>query len=233
MPVEAVIFDLDGTLASFNLDYKALRVEVRNYLRTRGVPASVLSPRESIFEMLKKAEIFFKNASKNDEVYLEVQKEALAIAEKFEVEAAACTSLMPGASDALKALKQMKLKLALCTINSKKATNNILQRFKIAGFFDAVVPRDTVKHVKPDPEHFEEALKALNTSPESTLVIGDSIIDMQCAKEIKAVAVGIPTGTAKTEQLTHYGANYIITAISDLPVLVQKINRGFEAKPAL
>jgi len=53
MPLEAVLFDLDGTLASFNIDYKTLRVEVKSYLQKRGVPASVLSSRESIFEMLR------------------------------------------------------------------------------------------------------------------------------------------------------------------------------------
>ncbi|XHH10425.1 MAG: HAD family hydrolase [Candidatus Bathyarchaeia archaeon] len=228
MAIEAVIFDLDGTLANFNLDYKTLRVEVRNHLHARGVPASVISARESIFEMLQKAEVFFRNATKSDEAFIEVQKEALAIAEKFEVEAAACTSLMPGTYDMLKTLKQMGIRLGLCTINSQKAANNILQRFQIAGFFDAVVPRDQVKRVKPNPEHFEATLKALKAHPENTLVIGDSIVDMQSAKDIKAVAVGIPTGTAKMEQLTRSGANYIITAISDLPLLVQKINKEKE-----
>ncbi|MGD6933671.1 MAG: HAD family hydrolase [Candidatus Bathyarchaeia archaeon] len=225
MTIEAVIFDLDGTLTSFNIDYKTLRVEVRNFLTAKGVPASVTSPKESIFEMLDKAEIFFKNATKTDKTFVEVQKEALAIAEKFEVEAAASTNLMPGAFDALKALKQMNIKMGLCTINSQKATNNILQRFQIADYFDEVIPRDKVKRVKPNPEQFETALKALQTKPDATVVVGDSIADMQSAKDIKAVAVGIPTGTAKMEQLTSNGANYIITAISDLPILVQKMNK--------
>lgn len=232
MPIEAVIFDLDGTLASFNLDYKALRGEVRNYLRKRGVPASVLSTRESIFEMLKKAEIFFKNASKSDEPFVEVQHEALAIAEKFELEAALSASLMPGTNETLKALKRMNIKTGLCTINSQKATNYILQRFQIAGFFDTIVPRELVRYVKPNPEHFETAIKMLGSHPECTLVVGDSNIDMQSAKELKTIAVGIPTGTASIEQLTNNGANFIITSIADLPVLIEKINKGFEeAKP--
>ncbi len=232
MPIEAVIFDLDGTLASFNLDYKTLRVEVKNHLQKRGVPESVLSQRESIFEMLKKAEIYFKNASKSNEVFVEVQKEALAIAEKFEFEAASSTSLIPGALETLKSLKRMNIKIGLCTINSQKAANFILQRFQIAGFFDAVVTRDMVKFVKPNPEHFETALKMLGVRPESALVVGDSNIDMQSAKELKAIAVGIPTGMATLEQLTHNGANFIITQISDLTCLVEKINKGLEeAKP--
>ena len=230
MPIQAVIFDLDGTLASFNLDYKTMRAEVRSYLQRKGVPASVLSTRESIFEMLKKAEIYFKNTSKSDEVFVEIQKQALAIAEKFELEAASCTSLLPGANETLKALKRMNLKVGLCTINSQKAANYILQRFQIAGFFDVVVPRNMVRYVKPNPEHFETALKMLGTHPESTLIVGDSGVDMQSAKELKTIAVGIPTGASTVEQLTNQGANYIITSIADLPVLIEKINEGFEAK---
>ena len=230
MPIEAVIFDLDGTLASFNLDYKTLRAEVKSFLNKRGVPDSVLTIKESIFEMLKKAEIFFKNASKTDEVFIEVQKEALAIAERFELEAAANTSLMPGTNDALKALKSMNIKIGLCTINSQNAANKILQRFKIAGFFDAVVPRDLVRNVKPNSEHFETALKMLKTPPESTLIIGDSSTDMQSAKEIKAIAVGVPTGVSTMQQLMHNGANYIITSLGDLPLLVEKINKEKEAE---
>ena len=230
MPLEAVIFDLDGTLASFNLDYKTMRAEVRSYLQRKGVPASVLSTRESIFEMLKKAEIYFKNTSKSDEVFVEIQKQALAIAEKFELEAASCTSLLPGANETLKALKHMNLKVGLCTINSQKAANYILQRFQIAGFFDVVVPRNMVRYVKPNPEHFESALKMLGTLPESTLIVGDNGVDMQSAKELKTIAVGIPTGVSTVEQLTNQGANYIITSIADLPVLIEKINVSFEAK---
>jgi len=230
MPIEAVIFDLDGTLASFNLDYKTMRAEVRSYLQRKGVPASVLSTRESIFEMLKKAEIYFKNTSKSDVVFVEIQKEALAIAEKFELEAASCTSLLPGANETLKALKRMNLKVGLFTINSQKAANYILQRFQIAGFFDVVVPRNMVRYVKPNPEHFESALKMLGTLPESTLIVGDNGVDMQSAKELKTIAVGIPTGVSTVEQLTNQGANYIITSIADLPVLIEKINVSFEAK---
>jgi HAD superfamily hydrolase (TIGR01549 family) len=232
MPIEAVIFDLDGTLASFNLDYKTLRAEAKSHLQKRGVPASVLSQHESIFEMLKKAEIYFKNASKSDEVFIEVQKEVLAIAEKFEYEAASSTSLLPGALETLKSLKHMNVKIGLCTISSHKAANYILQRFQIAGYFDAVVTRDMVQYVKPNPEHFETALKMLGVRPESALVVGDSNTDMQSAKELKTIAVGIPTGMATLEQLTHNGANFIITQISDLTCLVEKINKGLEeAKP--
>jgi HAD superfamily hydrolase (TIGR01509 family) len=226
MRVKAVIFDLDGTLASFNLDYKTVRAEVKGYLVKRGVPASVLSVKESIFEMLRKTEIFVRNAGKPAKFLEEVRGEALAMAEKYELEAAMSTSLLPGAVETLKALRRMSLKIGLCTINSEKSVNYILKRFGIADFFDVTVPRNKVNHFKPNPEHIEAALKALDASSNDTVVVGDSIVDMQSAKELKAVAVGLPTGVSTMEQLMRNGANYIITSITDLPLLIEKINKA-------
>jgi HAD superfamily hydrolase (TIGR01549 family) len=223
LAIEAVIFDLDGTLAHFNLDYKALRSEVRTYLMSKRVPASVLDVNESIFEMLKKAEIFVKNNRKSPEAFVEVRTQALGIAEKYEMEAATTTNLLAGAVETLKELQKMNLKLGLCTTSSDKAMNYILQRFKIDSFFKVVVPRDKVKYVKPHTEQFEVALKTLGVHAKTALIVGDSIVDMQSAKELKAIAIGLPTGLTTTEQLMSNGANYIITSLTDLPLLVKKI----------
>ena len=224
MAIEAVIFDLDGTLAHFNLDFKALRSEVRSYLISMRVPVSVLDVNESIFEMLKKAEIFVKNSSKSTEAFEELRSRALVIAEKYEMEAAASTSLLTGAVETLKDLHKMNLKVGLCTTNSEKAANYILQRFKIDSYFKVVIPRDKVKYVKPHTEQFELALKTLGARPKATLIVGDNVVDMQSATELKAVAVGLTTGLSSTEQLMDNGANYIITSLTDLPVLIKKIN---------
>jgi N-acetyl-D-muramate 6-phosphate phosphatase len=225
MPLEAVIFDLDGTLAHFNLDYKTLRSEARSYLIRIGVPTSLVEVNENIFEMLKKAEIFLKNNNKSSENFDDVRGQVLAIAEKFEMEAALTTNLQVGAIETLKELKHMNLKIGLCTTSSEKAANYILKRFKIQDFFEVVVSRDKVKYVKPSIEQFEKALNILNVNPQTAIIVGDSIVDMQSAKEIKSIAVGLPTGISTLEQLKNNGANYIITALNDLPALVKEINR--------
>ncbi len=230
MNVKAVIFDLDGTLVGFNLDYRALRAEVRGYLAKRGVPASVLSLKENIFEMLKKAEIFVKNSGKSAEEMAAIRSEAFGIAEKYELEAAMSTGLLSGAVETLKALKRMGLKIGLCTINSEKSTGYILQRFKIADFLDVTVTRNMVSQVKPNPEHLQVVLKALSVAPEESVVVGDSSADMQCARELKAIAVGLPTGISTVQQLTSQGANFIITSITDLPVLIEKLNKAQAAQ---
>ena len=226
MNVKAVAFDLDGTLVGFNLDYRALRAEVRGYLVKMGVPASVLSLKENVFEMLKKAELYVRNSGKSAEAVEHLRSEALGIAEKYELEAAMTTGLLAGAVETLKTLKRMGLKIGLCTINSEKSASYILQRFKIAEFFDVTVTRDMVRQVKPNPEHLQVVLKALGVAPEESVVVGDSGADMQCARELRAIAVGLPTGISTVQQLTSQGANYVITSITDLPVLIEKINKA-------
>jgi HAD superfamily hydrolase (TIGR01509 family) len=223
MTVKAVVFDLDGTVASFNLDYMIVRSDVRGLLMKKGLPASVLSSNESIFEMLKKTEIFLKNNGKSERAIQKVRNEALAIAEKYELEAAKTTGLLPGVVETLKALKKMGLKLGLCTINSDKSTNYILKRFGLAGFFDVVITRNKVKHVKPNIEHLEATLKALKINPDEALLVGDGTRDMQCARELNVIAVGLPMGVSSEKELMISGANYLITSVIDLPTLIETI----------
>ncbi len=121
MPVKAVVFDLDGTLAAFNLDYKIVRSLVKDYLAKRGVPAELLSLDESVFEMLRKTEAWAKNTGKTDEFIDELRSEALNTTETYELEAASRTNLLPGVVDTLQALRAMSLRIGLCTINSEKS----------------------------------------------------------------------------------------------------------------
>ena len=95
LPVKAVVFDLDGTLAAFNLDYKTVRKLVKTYLVGRGVPAEILSLDESVFEMLRKTEAWAKNAGKSEAFVEELRKEALNTTESYELEAASRTNLLP------------------------------------------------------------------------------------------------------------------------------------------
>ncbi|MCL2359180.1 HAD family hydrolase [Candidatus Bathycorpusculum sp.] len=225
MDIEAVIFDLDGTLVAFSLDYKALRGEVREYLLRIGVPLSVLHVNEGVFDMLQNAEIYFKNNGKS-EVFCEARMQSLAIVQKYEKDAAAVTSLMPGALETLKELKEMKIKLGLCTISSKTTTDYLLDRFKIKDYFEISVTRDGVKRVKPDTEQHESVIETLGVRPEAVLVVGDSVVDMQSAKALKIIAVGLPTGISTKEQLIKNGANYIITSLIDLPGLIKNIEKN-------
>ena len=225
MTIKATIFDLDGTLIDFNLDYKSIRGEIRNYLLYAGLPSSLITVKDTVFEMLKKTEIYFKNSPKSSNSITEIRNEVLTIADKYELEAARETDLLPGVTETLKNLTRMSLKIGLFTLSGDKSVNYVLKRFKLVDFFSVIVPRNQVNYVKPNPEHLETALKVLGVNPEETIVIGDGIADMETAKELNATGIGLTTGTSTAEQLTHHGAKYIINSIIDLLPLIETINK--------
>jgi HAD superfamily hydrolase (TIGR01509 family) len=224
--IKAAIFDLDGTLIDFNLNYKAIRGDIREYLLQVNIPSSLISTKDTVFEMLKKTEVFLRNsANAFSKSFSEIRIQVLSIADRYELEAARDTHLLPGVIDTLKTLKNMNFKVGLFTLSGDKSVNYILSRFKISSFFSVTVPRNRVNYVKPNPEHLGTALKVLDVTPQETIVVGDGIVDILTAKELKATAIGLTTGTSTVEQLTRQGADYIITSITDLISLIEEINK--------
>jgi len=223
MPIKAVVFDLDGTIVNFNLDYKAVRAEAIEFLTKQGFPRSVFSMNESVFETLKKVEIHMRNHGRGEKEISKIREAVLSIVEEHETEAARSTSLLPGILDTLKTLKEMGLKLALFTVNGKKSTSYVLRTLRIRRFFDKVITRDSVSMVKPNPVHLEAALKMLRVKPEEAVVVGDSVWDMKSARELGVVAFGVPTGVSTPQELSREGAAYLISAV-DLPTLIKQLN---------
>jgi HAD superfamily hydrolase (TIGR01509 family) len=225
MPIKAVVFDLDGTLAEFNVDYKTVRAEVMQFLINQGLPSSIFSISESIFEMLKKAEVYMRNNGRNAQQFASIRKHALSIALKHELQAANETSLLPGVVDMLGTLRNKDLKLAIFTINAEKSANRILERFRLKPFFKAVITREAVSKVKPDPAHLAAALKALNVSPEETVVIGDGVADMKSAKALGAHAIGLIAEGHGSKKLNYAGATHTIKSITEVPILIEELQQ--------
>lgn len=165
-----------------------------------------------------------KDRGKEETDFAEVRKEVVSIIERHESEAARKTSLLPKVLEMLKTLRNMKLKMAVFTTNSEKSTCRILTRFQIARFFEAVITRESVSAVKPNPAHLEAALKALEVRSEEAMVVGDSTRDMECARELGVIAVGLTTGISSPEALVRTGADYLASSAADIPVLVQQLN---------
>lgn len=223
-----MVFDLDGTIVDFNIDFNAARAEVVHLLTKQSLPSSILSVNESVFVTLRKAKRRMKENGKAEQEFMKLKEKVIAVVERYESEAAQKTNLIPGILETLKTLREMKLKIALFTANGEKSTNHILRRFRLRQFFDAIITRESVLAVKPDPVHLEAALKALKVKPEEAIVVGDSVRDMECARRLKVLAVGVTTGFSSIEELARAGADYLASSSTDIPRLVQHLTGEVE-----
>jgi phosphoglycolate phosphatase len=222
--IKAVIFDLDGTLVPFTLDVKACRTEVIQYLTEQGFPSSLFSMKETAFDMLVKVKKHLATTGIKKK-FAEIEKKVHSIVESFELEAAKTTEMFPGVPETLKTLRSMNLKIALCTISGEKAAKHIIDRFDLEAFFDAMIMREAVPAVKPNPLHLEAVLEALKVEVQEAVLVGDSVKDVICANSINVLAVGVTTGLSSMDALTHAGANYIASSANEVPSLITQLNK--------
>lgn len=221
--IRAVVFDLDGTLVEFNLDYKRLRSEVITFLNRLGLPSSVFSMNDRITSIVEKAERLMANTGKSKQEIREMNREIFSKVDQYEMAAARTTRMFPSVIPTLKLLKERHLKMGIFTLNGRKQTEYLLERFHLEKFFDAVVSREDTRKVKPNPEHLEVVLKMLGSKPKETIVLGDSEADMRCAAQLGAIAVAFSNDRTPANQLISAGANYVISSFADLLALVSNI----------
>jgi len=224
--IKAIIFDLDGTLIPFTLNVNTCRAEIIKYLMTQDFPKSLFSMKETAFDMLVRIKKYLITQGNKDKNLETIEKKLFSIVESYELKAAKETAIFQGTIETLTTLREMNLKIALCTISGEKATNYILNRFNLESYFDAVIPRESVSAVKPNPIHLEAVLKALDVKSYESVLIGDSVKDVYAALHLKVLTVGMTTGISTKEELICAGAHYLASSITEIPILITQLNKS-------
>ncbi len=75
---------------------------------------------------------------------------------------------------------------------------------------------------KPHPAMVLECCDTTGISPTDTIVIGDSIYDMEMAKAAGAHALGVSWGYGAIDDLRRAGADRIAEAATDIPLLIRQ-----------
>lgn len=160
MAYEAVVYDLDGTLARLAVDWEAVEAELADLLRAAdGEPGDA-----STWEYLAAAEV----AGVGEEAH-----ERIAVHER----AGARESTRLPTADEL----PTGVPTGVCSLNEERAVRIALDRHDLSRHVSAVVGRGTIPQRKPDPAPLLHAVDQLDADPEATLFVGDSDSDEVCA----------------------------------------------------
>lgn len=221
--INAAIFDLDGTLVHFKIDYVKVREEVERYLACQGAPIESLV-KQPVFVTLDKVINYLSSDGFSDGMIARIKADVERIVFKYELKAAEETSLKPNVKETLREIKNSGVKTGLFTINNRYVTELILNRNSIAEYFNAVVTREDTPKIKPYAEHFLTVIDLLEVEPKETLVIGDTIYDFQAPKRLGAIGVGVE-GLYDGEYLRlHAHVDYVIKDISEVLGIIKHLN---------
>ena len=79
---------------------------------------------------------------------------------------------------------------------------------------------DDVKHHKPHPESVFVTLEKLGRKADETLVVGDTIYDINMGKGASTLTCGVTYGNGTRSELVQAGANYLIDDFAHLISIV-------------
>lgn len=213
----AVVWDLDGTLVDSAADIATSlnRLLVENGLEDLDESRIRTMIGEGVAVLIRRG--FREHGAMPGEQRLEQLVERF-LAIYAEV-ATASTCLFPGAREALKTLGDAGLRQAICTNKPESITRQVLAGLGIAGDFDVVIGGDTLPRNKPDPLPLQTALERLQATPERSLMVGDSAIDVQTAHAAGVGVAFVTFGYGPRPSHPHE-ADYIIDDFKDLPAVV-------------
>ena len=108
--------------------------------------------------------------------------------------------LFPGVEDALEAFRVDGYQLAVATGKSRRGLHAVLEGRGWLEYFDVTRCADETAS-KPDPLMLHEILSACRVSPERALMVGDSIFDLQMARQAGVQCVAVGHGAQSLETL--------------------------------
>ena len=105
--------------------------------------------------------------------------------------------LLPGALDALVAVRATGLRIGLASVSRNAFT--VLDRLGIRERFDYVVDAALIANSKPDPEIFLTAARHLGVAPADCLGVEDAVAGVAAIKRAGMMALGIGSAEVLTE----------------------------------
>lgn len=106
-----------------------------------------------------------------------------------------------GVSSLLQMLAQRGEKPAVCTNKTQDRAVELLQSLGLLDHIATVVGADTCARRKPYPDPLLHALRLLGGEPISSVLVGDSALDVQCARAARVPCLFFASGYGRAEEI--------------------------------
>lgn len=192
--LQAVLFDLDGTLIDSAPDLGQAGNEVRASLGLPPLPLALyrpvagagargilgvalgVTPNDPRFERLR--EVFFS---------------------AYERQLTAQTRVFEGVAGMLEQLMACGLRWGVVTNKSQRFTTVLVERLPLFARASVVISGDTTAFSKPHPEPIFEACRRLNLAPAQCVYVGDDLRDIQAGQAAGMRTLAVQYGYLGTD----------------------------------
>jgi N-acetyl-D-muramate 6-phosphate phosphatase len=213
--IQAVLFDLDGTLIDSAPDLGAAADKMRT---DRGLPPYAL-------------ELYRPMAGSGARGMLQIafdmppeHADFNAMKEEFFANYDNCltqrTYAFDGVADMIAALAKRGLQWGVVTNKSARFTDPLTRAMPLFASAQAIVSGDTTSHAKPHPEPLFEAARRMKIDPARCVYVGDDHRDIVAGLAAGMGTVAATYGYLGNVDVAHWGAHAAIASAGELLALI-------------
>ncbi len=128
--------------------------------------------------------------------------------------------LYPGVKQALDFLQTTGVRIGCVTNKASQFTLPLLQDLGVRDYFEIVICGDMVERKKPDPMPLLQAAEQLETEPQASMMLGDSMSDVNAARAAGFQIVCMSYGYNHGEDIRDYDPDAVVDSMAEIKDLV-------------
>jgi phosphoglycolate phosphatase len=189
--MDLLIFDLDGTLVDSKLDLAQAVNATRSHMGMSALE------NERVYSYVGNgAPVLIRRAMGAQATEPQVQEALEFFLEYYREHYLDFTTLYPGVRDALDRLRDGGKRMAVLTNKPVRISRAILDGLGVGGHFFQVYGGNSFDLKKPDPVGVHALMLETGIPADRTLMIGDSSVDIQTARNAGIASCGVTYGFA-------------------------------------
>ena len=216
LKVDAVMFDLDGTL----INSPGIYIEILEIAFNKlGIPTV---SKASIRDAMKNGEFDWGCVlpkymiPRKDELIIKVRE---IIDDIYPQKLRQKVKLLPGVRKILNDIHQCEIKIGLVTSTPASYMPEKLIPFKKAGvddIFDLIITADDVQNKKPAADPLIDCAKRLDVAVTNSVYVGDARVDIIAGKAAGMKTIGVLSGFDDYDALNRFEPDAILNSVAEL-----------------
>ncbi|MCD4775495.1 MAG: HAD family hydrolase [Candidatus Aegiribacteria sp.] len=216
--IEAVIFDLDGTLLDTLEDICDV---VNSVLNSNGIPDKPideirLAVGKGVEELVRK---LIPSGIATDESVMKISDQ---IRETYLERGSVKTRPYPGIRELLQSLQVEHVPMAVLTNKPQNSAEKAVDLYFSDIPFISINGVEPGCLMKPSPDVVIPIIDKFGTLSGNTLMVGDSDVDMETAVNSGMIAIGVSWGFRDVSLLLEHGAEYIVESPGEIVEIVKR-----------
>lgn len=215
-PLQAIIFDLDGTLIDSRGDIALACNRMLNYLGLPQLEEKIIGAfvGDGARTLVERALLRSGASAEHAEAALEH------FLRFYEADPVVTTRLLPGVEVALAECRD--LLFAICTNKPRRTAALVVERLGLTKWIPILIAGGDTVEKKPHPEPVRRAAGLLGVDAKRTLMVGDGHQDVLAGRAAGAVTVGVRGGIIDEASMLASQPDFVIDEMGQLPALIRK-----------